>query len=772
MFAAVYAVLLKPLPVRAPERLVVGWESSPSPNLTVVEVSYRNFQDWQSWSRTLAQVAAFGSSAWPLILEDRGDPMKLASIAVSPTFFETLGVRPSLGRFFESDDEQPGPTRPLVLSDRLWHTRFGADPHVIGATLATSDGPARIIGVAPAELDFPRGVDVWLPVGPVLATTTGIDGFRDIGVLFIVGRLHDGVSPAAAEADLDRVAVDAAARGARRFGSAVHLTSFLDYQLGPIRAALWWLWSAVLVLLLVACGNVAALQLTRAIQRTREQAIRVALGAGPVALWRPWILESALVSIAGGIVGLIAAHWLVAAIVALAPDGIPRLSEMSVSIPVVLLSMAVSLGAALVSACAPMLQSKTVAIVTALGEGAHATEDRRSTGARAMLLAIQVALSVVLMTFAGLILRSYINVRQIDLGFVPNQVVTLEIDSRRPSATHNEWVRELLHHVERLPDVESAGAIYLRPLALGAIGADSTIVLEGQPNTRESGRMNPLVNYQCATPGYFSTMRIRLARGRLFNTQDHSRSPRVVIVNESTARRLWPGQNPIGRRVSLPSFSAGEPAMSWRTVVGVVSDVRYRGLDDVRLDVYEPAAQSQARAGYLVVRSTRHGIAVAAAVQAEARRMEPRAIVSGITSIAAVVDRATATWTLSVWMFGLFAATAVLLVCVGLFSTVSLDIARRSKEFALRIALGAQSRDIARHALTSTGTYVLAGIGVGLVLAVLSTRWMTSLLFGVDALDRVTYVGVVSLTALTVAIGCSFPVYRATRIDPGSALRE
>jgi putative ABC transport system permease protein len=238
MFAAVYAVLLKPLPVRAPERLVVGWESSPSRNLTVVEVSYRNFQDWQSWSRTLAHVAAFGSSAWPLILEDRGDPMKLASIAVSPTFFETLGVRPSLGRFFESDDEQPGPTRPLVLSDRLWHTRFGADPHVIGATLATSDGPTRIIGVAPAELDFPRGVDVWLPVGPVLATTTGIDGFRDIGVLFIVGRLHDGVSPAAAEADLDRVAVDAAARGARRFGSAVHLTSFLDYQLGPIRAAL------------------------------------------------------------------------------------------------------------------------------------------------------------------------------------------------------------------------------------------------------------------------------------------------------------------------------------------------------------------------------------------------------------------------------------------------------------------------------------------------------------------------------------------------------
>jgi putative ABC transport system permease protein len=280
------------------------------------------------------------------------------------------------------------------------------------------------------------------------------------------------------------------------------------------------------------------------------------------------------------------------------------------------------------------------------------------------------------------------------------------------------------------------------------------------------------VNFQSATPGYFSTMRIRLAQGRVFTALDHRDAPRVAIVSESAARRLWPGESPLGRRLSLLSFSRGEPAANWRTVVGVVGDVRYRGLDDVRLDVYEPAAQSEARAGYMVVRSTRDGMAVAAAVQAEARRLKAETLVSGITSMEAVIGRATAMWNLSAWMLGLFAGAAVLLVCVGLFSTVSLDATRRSKEFALRIALGARSRDIARHVLTSTGMHLLAGVSSGLALAIVGTRWMASLLFGVEPLDTLTYAGVVCLTALTVAIGCSFPAYRATRVNPGSALRR
>jgi putative ABC transport system permease protein len=772
IFGAVYAVLLKPLPIRDPERLVIGWETNPSRNQAVVEVSYRNFEAWQSSNRTLAHAAVFGSSAWSLSLEDRGDPVRLASVGVSTTFFDTLDARPFLGRFFQPEDESPHPTRPLVLSHRLWQTRFGADPTVIGTTVLTSDGAARIVGVAPADLDFPRGVDVWLPVRPVLATVSGIDGFRDIGVLFVVARLRDGVSTATAAADLERIAADSTALGGLRFGTAVHLTAFLDYQLGPVRAALWWLWGAVIVLLLVACGNVAALMVARAVERKREHVVRLALGATTAALWRSSVLESLIVLLAGGVAGLLFAHWVLAAIIALAPDDVPRLAETSVNVPVVAFTFALSLAAALIIACAPILYSRRLSLVTDLKDRAHGTAGGGAPRVRTILLGAQVALSVVLTTAAGLMLRSYVNVRQLDLGFVPDQVATLEMDSGMAGSAYNEWARELIARVEELPAVESAGAVNVRPLALGAIGSDSTIVLEGQPNTRQSSRLNPLLNYLSATPGYFTTMRIRLTQGRFFDAQDHSRSQRVAIVSESTARRLWPGQNPIGRRLSLLAFSDGEPAESWRTVVGVVNDVRYRGLDDVRLDVYEPAAQSSARAGHLVVRSSRDAVAVAAAVRAEARRMEPRTIISGITSMRAVVDRAAATWTLSVWMFGLFAIAAVVLVCVGVFSSVSLDAMRRSKEFALRIALGARSRDIAQTALASTGVDVLGGAVFGMILAIIGSRAMTRLLFGVGPLDVSIYVGVVCLTALTIAIGCVLPLYRTTRIDPASALRR
>ena len=772
IFGAVYTVLLQPLPIQSPERLIVWWETNPSRGSSVVEVSFRNFQDWQASSRTLASVAAFGSSAWPLVIERQGEPVKLATIGVSSSFFETLGARPFLGRYFQGDDDGSAPASVLVLSHRSWLSRFGGDPNVVGTTVKTGEGRARIVGVAPSQLDFPRGVDAWLPVAPVLAGTSGIDGFRDIGVLFLLGRLRAGSGSDAAATELEHIAGDAAARGSHRFGSGVKIAGFLDYQLGPVRAVLWWLSAAVTVLLLIACGNVAALLLTRTMQRKREQAVRLALGAGVAALWRPWIIETVLVSVAGGVVGLVMARWLIAVIVALAPDDVPRLTEMSINMPVVLFTFAISAVAAMITTLAPLLHGRPQMLASDLNEMAHSTEGRKSITSRGMLLAIQVALAIGLMTAAGLILRSYANVRQVELGFDPVDVVTLEIDSQRPTPQHNGWMRELIARVESQPEVESAGAVHLRPLVLGSIGSDSTIVLEGQPNERRSSRMNPSINYQSATSGYFAAMRIRLRQGRLFDERDHSRAPRVVLVSETAARRLWPNQDPVGRRLSLPSMSQGEPAASWRTVVGVVSDVRYRGLDDVRLDLYEPAAQSGSRAAHLMVRSSRNTVALAAAIQAEARRTEPRAMISGLTTMSAVVDRAQAAWTLGAWMFGMFAVAALMLSCVGLYSTVSLDAARRSKEFALRIALGAGPRNIARHVLSAVGTPFLAGVIAGLALAVIGTRLMANLLFDVEPLDPPTYTSVIGLIMFAGIVSCWWPSYRATRTDPGSVLKQ
>lgn len=770
IFSAVHAVLLSPLPIREPDRLVVGWEINRSRNQSVVEISYRDFEAWQGIGSTFAEVAAFGSSIWSLSLEDDIDPVRLAAVGVSSNFFDTLGTPPLWGRFFRAEDDRSGVVRPLVLSHRVWRTRFAADPAIVGATIVTGDGPAEIIGVAPADFDFPRGVDVWLPVVPVLAGVAGIDGLRDVSVLFTVARLHEATSAQTAEANLQRM-VDNSASIGDRFGTAVQLTPFLEYELGPVRAALWWLWAAVGLLLLVACGNVAALMLGRTVQHRREHALRRALGASATARWRSTGVEALVIAVVGGLCGLVAARWFLHAIVALAPDDAPRLAGATVSLTVVGFTFILVLVVAFLTASVSLLQARRLSLVDALRESGHAVTGT-SLKTRAWLVGAQVALSVLLMTGAGLMLRSYLNLRHLNLGFVPENVVTFEIDSRRAGAAHNEWAAALVARLEEMRDIDAVGVAHVRPLGLGAIGTDSTIVLEGQPNARTSAGPNPLVNYNAVSPGYFPAMRIRLAEGRLFTADDGGRSRRVVVVSESTARTLWPNQDPLGRRVSLLAVSEGDPAESWRTVIGVVGDVRYRGLDDVRLDIYEPASQSSARAGYLVVRSTRDGLAIAGAIQAEARRVEPRAIFNGTITMEAVVRRATATWTLAAWLFGLFAVSAVVLVCVGLFSTLSLEVTRRSREFALRIALGARAADIVRRALGTIGGCVLSGAAIGLVLAVLTAGFLGRLLFEIQPVDAVTYAAVVCMIALTAGAACLVPIHRVTRISPVDELRR
>lgn len=770
VFGVVDFVLLRPLPIRAPQELVVGWERNPSRDQAVVEVSYRNVQDWQTGSRAVADVSAFGSSAWSLTLEDRGDPTRIASVGVTWRFFHTLGAQPFLGRFFEAEDDRPNPIRPLVLSHRFWQARFGGDVGVVGSRVETGDGPARIVGIAPPDLDFPRGVDAWLPVGPVLAGTRGIDGFRDIGVLFLMARLRPGVSQQAATLELDRVATDAAGQGALRFGSTVQLTPLLDYQLGPVRSALWWLAGGVAVLIAIACGNLAALLLARAVGRQREQAVRLALGASRLALWRRWSMESALIALLGGTVGMIGARWLIAAIRRLAPAGLPHVDQLVLSPAVSWGTFAALFVMAVAASAVPVVLGADRSILGGLAEGARATDGRRAVRLRGLLLTGQVALSVALLMAAGLIVRSYANVRALDLGFVPDKVIALEVDSRLGGQAHNDWVRELLQRMSALPGVEAAGAVHVRPLLLGAIGSDSTVVLEGQPDSPESGRLNPLVNVESATPGYFATMGIRLVEGRLFDENDHGMAPRVALVSRSAARRLWPGRSAVGQRLSRPSLSRGASG-NQRTVVGVVEDVRYRGIEDVRLDLYEPAAQSNERAGSVIVRTREHPVATAAAVEAEVRRLAPRAIVTDVTTMQAVVGRATASWTLSTWMFGLFALAAVALVGAGLFSSVTLDSARRSHELALRRALGALPHHLARIAASTTGMCALVGAIVGLLLGTAAARAMAHLLFEVSPVDLFTYVAVACLVGATVLAAAFRPLSRAVRADPASVLR-
>ena len=400
------------------------------------------------------------------------------------------------------------------------------------------------------------------------------------------------------------------------------MTPFVDYVFGPVRPALRVLWVAVAVLLLIACANVSGLLLTRVARKRHEQSIRLALGATRGAIARLWLTETLVVAGAGGLLGFAVAYWLARGIVALAPDDLPRVGEIAVNAPVALFTLAVVVAVSLLTAVVPLLQAGRTDVTQAL-DGTRATSSRSALHARSALLVVQIALSVVLMVAAGLVLRSFAALTRVDLGFVPSRVLSATVQPRTIGGPPNAWIEQLLTRVRAQPGVEAAGAIYLRPLMLGPIGQGVLVRLEGQPDTREAAQSNPTLNHQIASVGYFEAMNIRLRAGRFFNDRDIRESPRVAIVADSTARRLWPGQDPIGKRISMSSFTPGAPRTMWRTVVGVVSDVRYRGLQEVQLDVYDAALQTGRPADNILVRTSGDPMVVAPALRSIARELDP-----------------------------------------------------------------------------------------------------------------------------------------------------
>ena len=774
IFSAVNTVLLRPLPIEAPEDLAVVWQTDEG-GKAVVELTHRHLREWTASSTTFVNAAVMGSHNWSAIIKDRAEPSRIWFNGVSGSFFETLGVRPVLGRGLGPQDDIPNVPLVAVLNHGAWVRRFGGDPGIVGRTMTLDDGPVEIVGVMPQGLDFPRGAEFWVPIVPMLGSGTppNTKTLDTVGVFYVLGRLRPGldVAKARAEVDATEAHLDRTNPGRLKWGTRAVATSFLDHVFGPVRPALRVLWAAVGVLLLIACANVSGLMLTRVSRRRHEHSIRLALGASRAAIGKLWIVETLLVAAAGGVLGLAVAHWIARAIVALAPDDLPRVADISIDMTVALFTFAAVVVVALVTGAMPLRHAGADNIVASL-EGERATTSRRALHARSTLLVVQIGLSVVLLVAAGLVLRSFLALRQVDLGFSPDRVLALTVQPGNPNRPPNVWMKDLLTRVRTLPGVEAAGAVYLRPLLLGPIGQGITVLLEGQPETREAIEANPVLNYQIATPEYFETLRIPLRAGRFFNDRDTSDAPRVAIVSQATANRLWPGQDPIGRRIFMSNFTPGKPGKSWRAVVGVVSDVRYRGIDEVQFDVYDPALQVGLVADNIVVRAAGDPLALAGPVRMLARELDPAAIVDSITTMHAVVERAEAPWRLTMWMFVLFAGLAFGLAALGLFSLVALDVAHRGREFAIRLALGATRGTILRGVLVRAGWRVLSGLAVGLVVAVLASRAMRGLLFGIAPGDGVTYAAVFGVVLIAVAIAAYVPARRAARVDPQALLRQ
>jgi putative ABC transport system permease protein len=779
IFSAVYSVLLKPMPIRDPGSLVVGWGVGATQAMKVIELSYLDIQDIGHASPSLSATASFGASQWGAVLNSETEPVKVATNGVSGNFFAVVGAAPLRGRVVQPNDDRIGSAPVIVISESLWTGQFGSDPAIIGRRVQLNERSHEIVGVMPAAFNYPRGTQLWRAIAPVMGNGfagANPDPMRNVGVLFILSRLRPGATLAAATGEATRAeAVLQDRLGGPKYDIA--LKSFLDHEIGPARQAMWALAAAVGVLLLIACANVSGLMLTRVSLRNHDDAIRLAIGGSRIAVARVWAAETVWLILVGGALGLLTANALIAAIVALAPEGIPRLGDVAIDQPVAFFSITVMALATLLCGATPMRHASVVNLVETLNDGSRTVAGGRSYRTRSSLLVVQIGLAVVLLVAAGIVVRSFTALRHLDLGFTRDAVLRLKIEPSSDGQAASAWIADLLSDARAMNGVASAGAVYLTPMELGAVGQGTWTVAEGQVESADTANNNPMLNYLTATPEYFKAMGVPLVRGRLFTEEDRAQAPRVALISESTAAAFFPGRDPIGKRIKAAAFSLPRnPDGAWRTIVGVVGNVRYRGLHEIQLDLYDPPAQSTLAPTSLVIRMKdgqgRNALAVAAAIQTMAKQRDARALISGITLLEDIVNKEIAPWRFSAWVFALFAALAFGLAMLGLFSLVSLDVVNRRREFAIRMAVGATGGDIVRSVFRSAGVRAGLGIAGGVLTAAFVTRGLQALLFEVKLADALTYASVVTLVAFVVALASYLPARRAANTSPLSLLRR
>ncbi len=775
VFSVVRRVLVRPIPVRELHRLVVAWETDPSEAGSLIEVSYPYFLDWRAQSRSFEDLAAFGSVNWGF--EFKGPPRResVAAAFVSASFFDTLRARPLLGRTFLAADDDPAAARVVVLSHALWQRRFAGDPAVVGTKVARGQEPFTVVGVMPRGFDFPQGAQVWVPLGPEMDAVRRRDSmaplfFRSLGVLYVLGRARDGVSLEAAQTELAGISrrlslTDGLSTG----GWSARLVPLVDHYLGTsTRQALEALAVASGFVLLLACANVAVLLLVQATSRRTDLAVRQAIGASGAQLGLHQLAESGLLAFAGGLTGTLLAKGAIRAIVAFGPSEMPGLPDVSVDGRALGFAVLVTIAAALLVSLAPAWLASRLAIAPVLKTGGGGVgPDRRGWNLTRLLVASEVALSIILLVGSGLMVRSLGKLLQIHLGFVPDQALTFSVglaEEKYPTiAERRAFYRALIERLSGLPAVEAAGAVSLRPLELGPIGMGAGVVVEGQPLDRASVTANSfIVNWEAATPGYFRAAGTRLLAGRSFTEHDNLDAPRVVVVSESLARRSWPGQSPLGKRLNTYGAKAEMKDgtfvnVEWQTIVGVVEDARYRGIQNPQPDVYLPYGQAPDSVQFLMVRTTGDPLALVAAARDQARAIDPDAFVDDVTTMRRLVDRALAPWRFTSAVLLGFALAALALTTFGLFAVLHHFVSGRIREIAIRTALGATPHQV-RSLVLAHGLGVTAlGLALGGVLSLALARSLSALLYGVDERDPLSYLGGAALVGLVAVLACLLP---------------
>ena len=765
IFSVVNAVLLRPLPFAHPERLVQVMLTNTKQGTTTHDHSYLNFADMRAQSNSFEAWAAYSDTGGALTGGDT--PERIDGADVSADLFKALGAGAQLGRTFTPDDEQPGASA-VVISYSLWQRRFGADPNVVGRQITLSGKQKTIIGVLPQSfqlLFLNNQPEFFTPFNP----QGGMEKQRGANYLEVVGRLKPGVTRAQADAELRAIA----ARLEQQYpkendGQSVSLVPAQEDMVGNIRPTLLVLLGAVGFVLLVACANVANLQLARAAGRGREIAVRVALGASRKRVIRQLLTEGLILSIMGGALGLFFASWGVRLISAFVPAGIPRVKEAGLDTVVLGFTLGASLLTGVIFGLAPALQASGVDLNEDLKEGGRSTtEGRGRHRVRGLLIVSEVALSLVLLVGAGLLIRSFIHLRNTDPGFNPQHVLTASVSL--PSARYSKdeqqagFYREAIERAAQLPGVEAAAAIL--PLPLGENGIETNFTIEGQPELSTGAQ--PTAGGRIITPDYIRAMSIPLIKGRTFTDQDTTEAPKVVLINETLARRFFPDENAIGKRLHLGLNGIhGE-------IVGIVGDVRDRHLDTEPIpEYYVPYQQAPVGTMSLVVRArTDDPASLAAPLRAVVQGLDKDLPLYQGRPMEQLVAASVARQRFSMTLLAAFAGLALALAAVGIFSVMSFLVALRTHEIGIRMALGAQPRDILRLITGEGMKLALAGVIVGLIASLALTRLMRSLLFGVSATDPLTFTLIAILLIWVTLLACYIPARRATKVDPLVALR-
>jgi putative ABC transport system permease protein len=773
IFSVVNAVLLRPLPFPQSEQLMTVWETNQARGLMQSAVSYPDFADWRAQNHVFERMASYHTNDFTLT--GNAEPQRLQGAVVNADLFPLLGAQAQLGRTFRPEEDQPGDSGSVVvLSHRLWQQRFNSDPNVVGRAVTLDGQSYTVIGVMPAGFQFPvqnEPVELWTSVSGDASGAEPITSQRGAHYMYVIGRLKPGVTRAQAQAELDTIASRLAQLDPdHNKNRGVYVQPALEGLVGDIRPALLILLGAVGFVLLIACANVANLLLARATTRHKEIAIRSALGASRWRVVQQLLTESLLLAFVGGALGLLVALWGTDLLVKLNSTDIPRVAQTGLDMRSLGFTLVVSLLTGVLFGLVPALQASKSDLNETLKEGGRsAGTGARRNHVRNTLIVAEVAIAVVLLVGAGLLIQSLRRLQHVNPGFDPANVLTLNVglpDVKYTSQQQASFYRNLHERIEALPGVVSASAIYPVPLGGDRIGV--SFETEGRPVPKSD---EPVLEFRVVNPDYFRTMSIPLVKGRDFTARDDKQATPVIIVNEAFAQKFFPGEDPLGKRIK-PGIATDETKPVMREIIGVVGDVKHKSLSaSADPEGYVPEAQIPFDTMTLVVKTSVPAESITSAVRNEVYALDKDLPVYTVKTMDNYLAASVAQPRFNTLLLALFAGLALVLTVVGLYGVMSYAVVQRTHEMGIRLALGAQTRDIFKLVIGQGMLLALVGVGLGLIGAFALTRIMASLLFGVRATDPLTF-GTVSVLMIGVALlACYVPARRATRVDPMVALR-